>query len=199
MNSSEEQNNHNIADNMNNSTVEHKTATFTSNNFNGVNNLEKVRDILFGQQIREHDQKFTNLETLISQECTKLREETKQRLDLLENYLKTEIDSLIERVKNERAEREYSINDLAAEQKKIFTSWETKFSQLDEQTSNSQRELREQVLSQSKKIQDEIQRKSEEILALLQKESQELRHDKIDNSHLASMFTELAFRLSNKQ
>ena len=76
---------------------------------------------------------------------------------------------------------------------------ENKFVQFHEQTNNSQRELREQVLNQSKNFQDEIQKKYEEILTLLQKESQDLRSEKIDNSHLASIFKELAFRLSNKQ
>ena len=59
--------------------------------------------------------------------------------------------------------------------------------------------MREQVLEQSKKLQDEIQKRYEGILHLIQKGSQDLRHEKIDNTHLASMFTELAFRLSNKQ
>lgn len=50
-----------------------------------------------------------------------------------------------------------------------------------------------------KKRQDEIHKRYEEILILIQKESQNLRHDKIDINHIVSMFTKLAFRLSNKQ
>ncbi|MDJ0617750.1 MAG: hypothetical protein QNJ63_13585 [Calothrix sp. MO_192.B10] len=198
MNSPTDKKNNNI-DGVNNSISDKKQPAFTDTSFGESKNLEKVREILFGQQIREQEKKFANLEALISQECASLREETKKRLDLLENYLKKEIETLSDRLKNEKVERDTSINNLAAEQRKIISSLESKFSQFDEQTNNSQRELREQVLNQSKNLQDEIQQKYEEILNLLQKESQDLRNEKIDNSHLASMFTELAFRLTNQQ
>ena len=100
--SQEEQNNYNKIDN--NFISDTSSGTVANNSLSSGHNLEKVRDILFGKQIREHEQRFASLELLISQECTKLRDETKQRLDLLENYLKPEITSLNERLKNEKSE-----------------------------------------------------------------------------------------------
>ncbi|MBD2166920.1 hypothetical protein H6G64_21525 [Calothrix sp. FACHB-156] len=162
-----------------------------------LNSLDKVRDILFGNQVREVEKRFARLEDRLVKELNNVRDETKKRLDYLELYIKKEVDSLTERLKNEQLDRDTGVKALAEEQKNITINLEKKFAQLDEQTTNSQRELREQILNQSNSLQDDIRQKYQEILTLLERESQELRRDKTDRSKLASLFTELAVRLNS--
>ncbi|HIK06792.1 MAG TPA: hypothetical protein IGS40_19210 [Trichormus sp. M33_DOE_039] len=160
------------------------------------NNLDRVRDILFGSQIRDVDKRFTRLEERLVTEIANFRDEARKRLDALETYIKKEVDSLTERVKKEQTERESVLQALTEEQKNINQSLERKLSQFEEQTNNSQRDLREQILNQSKSLQDDIQQKYEEMLTLLKRETQELDKDKTDRSKLAALFTELAMRLN---
>lgn len=163
-----------------------------------INNLDKVRDILFGSQIREVEKKFTRLEERLSKEFANVRDETRKRLDALEIYIKKEVESLTERLKNEQSERDSGVKSLAEEQKNISLALEKKFAQFEEQTTSYHRELREQILSQSNSLQDDIHQKYAEILALLEREAQELRRDKTDRSSLASLFTELAIRINSE-
>jgi DNA repair exonuclease SbcCD ATPase subunit len=165
-------------------------------NINEINNLDKVRDILFGSQTREVEKRFTRLEERLSKEFSNIRDETKKRLDSLEIYIKKEIESLAERLKNEQIERNNLVKELAEESKNVATSLEKKLAQFDEQSTHSQRELREQILNQSQSLHDDIRQKYEEIITLLERETQELQRDKTDRSHLASLFTELAIRLN---
>ncbi|MBX9252837.1 hypothetical protein H1Q63_02300 [Desmonostoc muscorum CCALA 125] len=167
-----------------------------SNSISESRNLDKVREILVGNHIRDIEKRFTRLEERLIQEVSSVRDETKKRLDSLENYVKQEVDSLTQRLKNEQTERDAQVKAVAEENKSITITLEKKFTQFDEQTTNTQRELREQILKQSKSLQDDIQKKSEEILALLDREAQELRREKTDRSNLAAMFTELAVRLN---
>ncbi|OUL18025.1 hypothetical protein BV378_37535 [Nostoc sp. RF31YmG] len=168
-----------------------------STNLSEINSLDKVRDILFGNQVREVEKRFARLEERLVKELNNVRDETKKRLDYLETYIKTEVDSLTERVKNEQFERDASVKSLAEDQRNLAISLEKKIAQVDEQTTNSQRELREHLLNQSNSLQDDIRQKYEEILTLLERESQELRREKTDRSKLASLFTELAIRLKS--
>ncbi len=170
---------------------------FSSTNITDLNSLDKVRDILFGNQIRDVDKRFARLEERLVKEFANVRDETRKRLDSLEIYIKKEVESLTERLKNEQIERDDGVKLLAQEQKNLTLALEKKLGQFDEQTANSQRELREQILNQSNSLQDEIQKKYEEILKLLERESQELRRDKTDRSHLGSLLTELAIRLNS--
>ncbi|MBD2412703.1 hypothetical protein FACHB389_27315 [Nostoc calcicola FACHB-389] len=167
-----------------------------SNSISESRNLDKVREILVGNQIRDIEKRFTRLEERLIQEFSNVRDETKKRLDALEYYVKQEVDSLTQRLKNEQAERDVQVKAVAEENKHLTIAFEKKITQFDEQSTHTQRELREQILNQSKSLQDDIQKKSEEILVLLQREAQELRRDKTDRSNLAAMFTELAIRLN---
>ncbi len=176
----------------------HYKSGFSNQDASEINSLDKVRDILFGNQMREVEKRFARLEERLINESVSLREETKKRLDAIENYLKQEVESLSERLKSEQGSRNEALQSLTEDSKKITTALEKKLTQFDEQTSNNQREMREQILNQSKKLQDDIRQKYEEILGLLQRESEELRSAKTDRSTLASLFSELAIRLSSQ-
>ncbi|MBD2354079.1 hypothetical protein H6G41_05490 [Tolypothrix sp. FACHB-123] len=169
---------------------------FNGTNLSEINSLDRVRDILFGNQVREVEKRFGRLEERLAKELTNLRDETKKRLDYLETYIKKEVDSLTERLKNEQLERDAGVKALAEDHRNLSISLEKKIAQFDEQTTNSQRELREHLLNQSNSLQDDIRQKYEEIIALLERESQELRREKTDRSQLASLFSELAIRLN---
>lgn len=167
-----------------------------SNGISESRSLDKVREILVGNQIRDIEKKIIRLEERLMQEFSNVRDESKKRLDALENYVKQEVDSLTQRLKNEQKERDIQVKALAEENKNISINLENKLTQFDEQTTKSQRELHEQIFNQSKSLQDDIQKKSQEILILLEREVQQLRRDKTDRSNLAAIFAELAVRLN---
>ncbi|MBD2494189.1 hypothetical protein [Nostoc sp. FACHB-280] len=169
---------------------------FTTNGIGETNSLDKVRDILFGNQIRDVDKRLTRLEENLISELVSLREENRKRLDVLESYIRQEVDSLTEQLKKEQLERDSGMRSLSEEQKNSNLSLENKIAQVDEQTTNRQRELREHILNQSKNLQDDIQQKYEEILAVLKREMQDIQREKTDRSKLAALFTELAVRLN---
>lgn len=173
-------------------------AQFFSRNSSDGGNLDKVRDILFGSQMRDYEKRFARLEERLVKECSSLREDTRKRLDTLEDHIKTEIDSLLERLRAEQNQRNESVNNLAEELRSLIKSSERKITQLDEQTSQSQRDLRQQILDQSKNLNNDIQQKNEEILTVLEREAKALRTGKTDRSTLAALFAELAVRLNNE-
>ncbi|GET42679.1 hypothetical protein [Microseira wollei] len=160
--------------------------------------LDKIRDILFGNQMRENEKRFARLEERLVKEQSDLREEIKKRLDNLENYIRREIDSLTARVDREPTARDKAVKDLEREIKNLIDALDNKITQLEQQANQSQRELRQQILEQYKNIDDGIKQKNEEILAVIEEETERLRRDKTERSYLATLFAELAVRL-NKQ
>lgn len=160
-------------------------------------NLEKVRDILFGAQMRDYDKRFNRLEERLIKEANDVREETRRRFETLETYIKQEINALSDRLKAENQQRNESGEETTREMRDTAKSIGQRISQLDEQASQAHRDLREHILSQSRELADEIRRKHDEITAALTRESRDLRSDKADRSALANLFTELAMRLNN--
>jgi RNAse (barnase) inhibitor barstar len=161
-------------------------------------NLDKIRDILFGNQMRDYEKRFVQLEERLFKECNNLQENTTKRLDYLENYIKSEVDSFLARLKIEQTKRDESVNELTQEFRTLIKALEKKVTQLDEQTAQNQREIRQQILEQSKNLDNDIRQKSQEILTVLEREAKELRTGKTDRSTLAALFAELAVRLNNE-
>ena len=68
-------------------------------------NIDKIREILFGTNMRDYDARFARLEATLLKESADLRESTRRRFETLEAYLKKELEILNGRVKTEREER----------------------------------------------------------------------------------------------
>jgi hypothetical protein len=163
----------------------------------GSGSLDKVRDILFGAQVRDADRRFSKLEERMNKEAIDLKEDVRKRLSVLEQFVKHEVESLAERLKTEHDDRTDAVKDLARELRDGAKASEKKFGQVDDQVARVQRELRQQLLDTHQKITDEIQRQAQDNAARLAREASELRSEKLDRAALAAMLTEMAMRLTD--
>lgn len=160
--------------------------------------IDKVRNILFGAQTRQNEQKFTRLEALLQKEIANLRDETKITFNSLENYIKKELSTLTDQIKTEKDERTESAEALSGLLKDSNKNIEKKITKLDEKNVKSQRDLQEQILQQSKKLMTEIRAKHEEVSASLEQSVNQLVEDKTDRLALANLFMEMSMRLKDE-
>ena len=159
--------------------------------------LDKVRDILFGNQMRDVERRFARLEERLAKETADLKEDLRKRLDTLEAYMRRESESLEGQIKAERADRVDAHTSLSNELKDNARSFERRSTSIDEQQSKGQRDLRQQMLEQHQRLSEDLRQKVEEILATLSRTAQELRTDKTDRATLAALLTEVAMRLTD--
>ena len=155
-------------------------------------NVDKIRDILFGGQMRDYDKRFTRLEERLIKESSEVRESTKRSVEALESFMKKEFEALAARLDAERQGRD----GVARELHDTATTIGKKLEDFENQTAQAHRDLRQQLLDQSKTLNEEIRRKHDEISASLQREVADLNHEKTDRASLSALFTELALRLN---
>ena len=163
----------------------------------GAGSIDKVRDILFGTQLREFDRRFARLEERMLKETNDLKDDLRSRLDALETYARKENESLADQIKSEHAGRVEAAAGLSRELQEAAKAAERRTTTLDEQLSKTQRELRQQMLEQHQRLSDDIRKRVEDLLAALGRESRELRNDKADRTTLAALFNEMAMRLTS--
>jgi hypothetical protein len=163
-----------------------------------ASNIDKIREILFGVQMRDYEKRFSRVEERLLKESSDLRDDTRKRFDALEAFVKSEIEALSERLLAEQRNRDESVQNLSRELQDTGKSLERKLAQFDEQTARGQRELRQQILDQSKSLSDEIRQKADELSALLDRQVAELGNAKTDRAALAGLFSEVALRLNNE-
>lgn len=164
----------------------------------GTGNLEKVRDILFGNQMREVDRRFARLEERIVKETRDLKDDIKRRLDALEAYATKETETLAGDIRQERGDRVEANARLARELADTSGAFERRSAGLDEQLARGQREIRQHILEQQQRLSEDMREKIDEVLAALARETHELRNDKTDRMALASLLKEMAMRLTDE-
>jgi hypothetical protein len=161
-------------------------------------NVDKIRDILFGGQMRDYDKRFSRLEERLLKESAELRAETRRLFETLETFVKKEVEALTDRLQAEQQSREASVQSVSGELRETGKALETKLQQSVERATRAQGDLRQQILDQSKSLIDEMRRKHEELSATLERELAELDHEKTDRASLSALFTEVAMRLNNE-
>src|SRR5690349_1039452 len=119
-------------------------------------NVDKIRDILFGNQMREYDSRFARLEETLLKESTDLKESVRKRIDTLESDFKKELESLAGRLKAERDDRLALGKDLSADVKNAAESLTRAIRETQDGAAEADRELRSHVLEQTKALMDEI-------------------------------------------
>lgn len=161
-------------------------------------NVDKIRDILFGAQMRDYDRRFSGLEERLLQEATTLREEVAQRLGATEQYVRRELDALTAQLSAEQRDRTQAVRETTDALTNVNRELSERIAALAEQTAHQHRELRQAMSDQQRAITDEGSRRHQELTTALRREGSELRSAKIDRTALAAMFAELAHRLSNE-
>ena len=71
--------------------------------------MEQVRELLFGQQLKDMDTRFKRQEERLLREIADSRDGLKKRMDSLENFMKSESTTLMHRLKEEGLERSEAI------------------------------------------------------------------------------------------
>ncbi|MCW5558385.1 MAG: hypothetical protein KIT22_11215 [Verrucomicrobiae bacterium] len=164
----------------------------------GAGNVDKIRDILFGAQMRDYEKKFTRVEERLVRESAELREELKSRFASLEAWVKNEFAAVTNQLKAEQGERVEGDKELAREAKETTKAWEKKAAQAEEQTARALRDLRQQVLEESKRLTEDLEQRRRELITALEREGQDLRGTLTDRLALADLFAEVSLRLKNE-
>ncbi len=161
-------------------------------------NLDKIREILFGSNVREYERRFAQIETRLSKEVAELKDETRRRLNALEISASREIESLNSRIEKERQERGEGGEKLTQDIAELANKLERKARQIEDHNIRIEREFRDQMLAQSRSASEELRSKIEEVIETIDRMSGELRTRKVDRGDIAAVLSEIAMRLNNE-
>ncbi len=105
-------------------------------------NVDKIRDILFGSQMRDYDKRFGRLEDRLIKDAESLRDEMKKRFETLEAFVQKELESLGVRLKTEKAERAEAVKELGVQHRDAAKAFDKRLGSLDDQLTGDTAELR---------------------------------------------------------
>lgn len=141
--------------------------------------LEKVRDLLFGAQIKETDRKRKDLDERLTNTLAEMRSETSARFDELSRELKKELAALKEGLGTEKSVRERNGEELA------------------QKLEQSSTQLTKQLNSESKRIAQHIEDTHAAILEHVTQVAGTMEDAKTDRRWMARMLNQVANQLDS--
>lgn len=158
-------------------------------------NVDRIREILFGSQMREYEQRFAQLEERLVRETGELRAEVRRRLDSLEAHFGQEIESLSDRQKTERAERTESVERIARDLSEATGTLERRLAESGERVLKDLREQRQFVMDRHKSLSDDLTQCVSKTEIAQNRRLEELRTDSMNRLALANLLSEVALRI----
>jgi len=167
------------------STLTQNTAAPSTDN---SHNVDKIRDIIFGGQMREYDNRFAWIEERLSKENLHLRQDMELRISSLETLVQDEFEALSNKLRLEKKERNDSFLSIESTLKRADELLHQRLSELENKSLDEFRKLRNQEHEDIKNLRSSLHQLREETNAQFEKEIEILRKTKVDRSSVAALF-----------
>ncbi len=176
----------------------------------GFNNIEQIRELLFGPQLKQLNNRLDSLETTLKEHkeetdkrLSVLRIETDKNLQKLQESLSTELQtsfrSLSEEIKSLKEKNIQDREELDQQLESISKRLSSNVANIDEAIDKQTRALREDVLSSHKKLQSDLIQMKKQIVENFEKRLANLGSSKVSREDIADMFFEIVLKLKGTQ
>jgi hypothetical protein len=154
--------------------------------------VDKIRDILFGNQMQDYDRRFSQIDERFQQKLRDLESETTRHMGTVEASLKKQLDSVANQMVQEKELRSDSDKELERSLRDHAQSLEKRIGQLSDQLSQFERDFIERITAETQALRDELKRRNDDTRANVEKMFAELSGVKTDRNLLAGLFVEIA-------
>ena len=159
------------------------------------NNVDQIRELIFGSQIKEFEEKFKQLEAMMHEIDEKrskaleaaqstLQKETERALEVLEK----KIDNLAAATQKERLNLKELIDT-------TDKSLQTQLENQKDEFATKLKVFKESVADEKRKTDEQMQRMKSEIEALLHKGMASLDEEKLSRDAMAQMLLDVALKI----
>jgi vacuolar-type H+-ATPase subunit I/STV1 len=158
----------------------------------GEVSVDKIRDLLFGNQMQDYDRRFSNLEERVLQRFKDTEAETARNLGAFESNAKKQVDSLagqFREEKDQRADADKEIERMLREQNQAL---EKRVRSMSDQLNQLDRDMADRLTRESQLLREEIKQKNTDVQLTIERMFAELSNVKTDRTLLASLFVEVA-------
>lgn len=158
-------------------------------------NVDQIRDILFGGQMRDYERRFQELNQRIEADFEGLRQDQERRFAQLDKRLDEQVEKIGRALRQEVSDRAAATDDLET---RLLQSARTQRSELtaaidtlNHELSSGEERLRAALAELEAALKDQAGR----LTQSLTRSRDELRGEKVGRDDLAALLTEVALRL----
>jgi hypothetical protein len=162
---------------------------------NADRNVDQIRDILFGGQMRDYERRFQEMIQKLDLEAQRLRDDFERRSGAIEKRLDEQVDKLLKQLRQEVNDRGQALDDLES---RVQQAARTARTEVNNTMASLQQDIGrgdERLRAATTELNAAIKQLSDAATGALTGARDELRAEKVSREDLAAMLTEVALRL----
>ena len=157
--------------------------------------LDKVRDILFGGQMRDYERRFNELNARLEAELARMREAQDKRLAQIDKRVDDQLEKLGKLLRQEIQDRNRSIDDVESRLQQASRTARGEVATALESHGQELASADERLRAALADLHKATTARAGDTDAALTRMSAELRGEKVGRDDLAALLTEFALRL----
>ncbi len=164
-----------------------------------LGNIDQIRDIIFGSQLRDFDTRFDKIESDLSMLQQEIEDRTEQVKTVLSTEMRAGIDALEKKFKNLNLNTQEEVADIRQQidrvNRKFSSSMETLDDALDKQTNS----IRDELSQTRERLQEDVRSLKNQVFEELTRRFSVLRDEKVARDDMAEILFELGMRLKGTE
>lgn len=161
-------------------------------------NVDQIRDILFGGQMRDYERRFLEMGQRLEAEMTRLRDSQEKRMAQIDKRVDEQFEKLSRQVRQEVTDRNEAVDDLESRVQQSARTARSEINKAMEGLSGELGAVDERLRAALAELGAALDVRASESAASLARTSADLRADKVGREDLSALLTELALRLKGE-
>jgi hypothetical protein len=164
-----------------------------------LGNIDQIRDIIFGAQIREYETRFGKLESDISLLQQEMRSHVEQLKVGFSAELKAGFENLDKKLKLFNLNSEEEAADLRLSVDRLNRKFSSCVQSLDEELDSQTKSIREDISQTKVKLEEDVLALRDLVLEEIEQRFSNLRQSKVSKDDMAETLFALGMRLKEKE
>ena len=182
----------------NNQNTTNNPSIKNSNSPVSESSLDKVREILFGEDIQQMEYKFSSMEEEFVDKVKSTQENVMQATKKLEEFVNQEFKSQTKKIILERNERNTYSQQTNKRISELRDEFQVKLTSLSANIENDLNSFKKEISGQLKTQHDSLLQEIQDTKKLLTETATNLDKKKIDSESLSMLFTEMASKANKR-
>jgi hypothetical protein len=158
-------------------------------------NVDQIRDILFGGQMRDYERRFNDLNARLEAELARMREAQDKRLAQIDKRVDDQLDKLGKLLKQEVQDRNRSVDDVESRLQQAARNARGEVAASLDAHEKELAATDERLRAAVADVQKATHARAGEAEGAVMRIAAELREEKVGREDLAALLAELALRL----
>lgn len=164
-----------------------------------LGNIDQIRDIIFGTQIREYNERLERLESAI----TRMQQDTRDRIDQIKAQhdadIKTAIELLDKRLKSVQTAHQAECLEVRQQTERLNQKFSSTIQSLDEAIDRQLHAMQTDLGDTKREWQQEVNTLKDLVLAELDQRWSQMWETKVSKENIAETLFELGMRLKGAE